>query len=183
MYASLKNELVGDQFWRYQRQISPGLQEYIEALSFAQFLNDGSLITYEQVQATLCGVEGEAYFPLSISDYLLGISDLTGELMRFAISGFGSPGGRAKALEICTFVRGCKADFERFTPYIWELQKKQNVTAQSLAKIEDVAYTAVIRTSEFDLPLEMLDDIVNQVVSNYHSTRDDDGDRQFGAYS
>jgi len=29
------------------------------------------------------------------------------------------------------------SDFERFTPYIWELRKKQNVTAQSLEKIEN----------------------------------------------
>jgi hypothetical protein len=29
------------------------------------------------------------------------------------------------------------SDFERFTPYIWELRKKQHVTAQSLEKIED----------------------------------------------
>ncbi|KAJ4476691.1 Translin [Lentinula aciculospora] len=169
MYASMKDELDGDQFWRYQRQVSPGLQEYIEALSFAHFLENGNLVTYEQVQATLCGTDGVAYFPLTISDYLLGVSDLTGELMRLAISGFGSPGGRSRALETCTFVRNCKSDFERFTPYVWELHKKQVVTAQSLSKIEDAVYTAVLRTSEFDLPAEMLDDIVNQTVSSYNS--------------
>lgn len=36
------------------------------------------------------------------------------------------------------------------------------------------AYTAVVRTSEFDLPPEMLDDIVNQVVSNYGSRGNED---------
>jgi len=166
----------------YQRQVSPGLQEYIEALSFAHYLEHRTLITYDQVQATLNDAEGVAYFTLTISDYLLGVSDLTGELMRFAISGFSSPGGRAKALETCAFVRSCRADFERFTPYVWDLRKKQAVTAQSLAKIEDAAYAAVIRTSEFDLPLEMLDNIVHQVVSNY-SGHGDDSDRQFDAYS
>lgn len=44
----------------YERQVSPGLQEYIEALSFAHFLEHGGLITYEQVQATLCGADGIA---------------------------------------------------------------------------------------------------------------------------
>ncbi|KAJ4489585.1 Translin [Lentinula edodes] len=171
LYADMKDELAGDQYWRYERQVSPGLQEYIEALSFAHFLEHGGLITYEQVQATLCGADGIAFFPLTISDYLLGVSDLTGELMRFAISGFGRPGGRARALETCIFVRNCKSDFERFTPYVWELHKKQAVTAQSLSKIEDAAYTAVVRTSEFDLPAEMLDDIVNQTVLNYSNNR------------
>ncbi|KAJ3973172.1 Translin [Lentinula raphanica] len=168
MYAGMKDELVGDNFWRYQRQVSPGLQEYIEALSFAHYLEHANLISYDQVQATLCGADGIAYFPLTISDYLLGISDLTGELMRFAISGFGSPGGRSRALETCYLVRNCKSDFERFTPHVWDLHKKQAVTAQSLSKIEDAVYTAVVRTSEFDLPPEMLDDLVNETVFTYN---------------
>ena len=49
------------------------------------------------------------YFPLPIEDYLLGLSDLTGELMRFAISGLTLRGGRAKATDICSFVRACRA--------------------------------------------------------------------------
>jgi predicted translin family RNA/ssDNA-binding protein len=49
------------------------------------------------------------YFSLPVEDYLLGISDLTGELMRFAISGITRRGGRAKAMEICAFVRECKS--------------------------------------------------------------------------
>ena len=49
------------------------------------------------------------YFPLTIPDYLLGLSDLTGELMRFAISGISRKGGRQKALKVCAFVRACKA--------------------------------------------------------------------------
>ena len=90
-----------------------------------------------------------------MSDYLLGLSDLTGELMRFAISGIARRGGRAKANQVCAFVRNCKAgrhsspvlflfselgywlDFERLTPYVRDLSKKQAVTAQSLEKIED----------------------------------------------
>lgn len=49
------------------------------------------------------------YFPLSKEDYLLGLSDLTGELMRFAISGFSRKGGRARAVQVCNFVRDCKS--------------------------------------------------------------------------
>ena len=57
-YAKLRPELEGDKFWRYQRQVSPGLQEYIEALSFAHYLDHGSLITYEEVQRTLMDPHG-----------------------------------------------------------------------------------------------------------------------------
>jgi hypothetical protein len=58
LYAKLQPELQGDRFWRYQRQVSPGLQEYIEALSFAHYLEHGSLITFEEVQRTLMDSEG-----------------------------------------------------------------------------------------------------------------------------
>jgi predicted translin family RNA/ssDNA-binding protein len=49
------------------------------------------------------------YFILPLEDYLLGLSDLTGELMRFAISGISRRGGRSKASDVCAFVRRCKA--------------------------------------------------------------------------
>ncbi|KAG6845631.1 hypothetical protein H0H87_005838, partial [Tephrocybe sp. NHM501043] len=58
IYASLKHDLDGDRFWRYHRQVSPGLQEYIEALSFAHYLQHKSLISFDQVQRTLCGPDG-----------------------------------------------------------------------------------------------------------------------------
>ncbi|TFK41337.1 Translin [Crucibulum laeve] len=162
IYATLMEELEGDRFWRYQRQVSPGLQEYIEALSFAYYLEHGSLITFDGVQQTLLNPQG--YFPLTVSDYLLGLSDLTGELMRFAISGISRRGGQKKATEVCAFVRGY---FERFTPYVRDLSKKQSVTSQSLEKIEDVAYAIFVRSSEYDIPPEMLDDIVAQSISSY----------------
>lgn len=97
------------------------------------------------------------FFPLTVSDYLLGLSDLTGELMRFAISNIARRGGRPRASQVCAFVRGCKSggpyivslleklvftcpDFERFTPHVRELSKKQSVTANSLEKIEAGMY-------------------------------------------
>ncbi|KAK0465276.1 Translin [Desarmillaria tabescens] len=172
IYANMKEELVGDRFWRYQRQVSPGLQEYIEALSFSHFLEYGTLITFDQVQQTLCDSEGAPYFPLTISDYMLGLSDLTGELMRYSISGLTKRGGRLQAMDTLGFVRNCKADFEGFTPYVRFLSKKQSVTAQSLQKIEDAVYAIVVRSSEYDLPPEMLDDIVSQTFS------DSSGDRR-----
>ena len=58
IYAGLKQELEGDRFWRYQSQVSPGLQEYIEALGFAHYLEYGSLITFDQVQRTLADSQG-----------------------------------------------------------------------------------------------------------------------------
>ncbi|KAF6766212.1 Translin [Ephemerocybe angulata] len=173
-YAGLRAELEADMFWRYERQVSPGLQEYIEALSFAWYLEHGSLIPFSEVQKSISDSDGKAYFPLTVADYLLGLSDLTGELMRFAISGLSRKGGRKKAMEVCAFVRTCKADFDRFTPFIYELRKKQSVTTQSLEKIEDTVYAICVRSSEYDLPPEMLDDIVGSISQSSRSKRGDE---------
>lgn len=68
---------------------------------------------------------------------MLGVSDLTGELMRYAITAIPRKGGRATANAVCEFVRQCKADFETLTPHSRELAKKQRVTVESLHKVED----------------------------------------------
>jgi hypothetical protein len=62
-FAQLKPSLEGERFWRYQRQIAPALQEYIEALSFAHYLDHGSLITFDAVQATLLDLDGNQASP------------------------------------------------------------------------------------------------------------------------
>lgn len=127
LFAGMREEVAGDRFWRYQRNVSPGLQEYIEALSFAHYLEFRTLISYDEVQKTISDEDGKPvrftiasavpqcltsstqYFPLPMEDYLLGLADLTGELMRYAISSISRRGGRSKASEVCVFVRGCKA--------------------------------------------------------------------------
>ncbi|OCH96657.1 Translin [Obba rivulosa] len=180
MFAAIRDELAGDRFWRYQRNVSPGLQEYIEALSFAHYLERERMISYEEVQKTLCAQDGTPHFPLPVEDYLLGLSDLTGELMRFAISSISRRGGRSKASQVCTFVRACRVDFESWTPFFRDLRKKQAVTSQSLEKIEDVAYAIAVRSSEYDLPLELLDDIVERTVisSGYGIAHSEDRKRR-----
>ncbi|KAJ7293242.1 Translin family-domain-containing protein [Mycena rebaudengoi] len=148
----MRPELVGDLFWRYQRQVSPrppGVHRGSEFRTLPRTLT--ALISYQQVQDTLCDADGP-FFTLTISDYLLGLSDLTGELMRFAISTIARRGGRPKANQVCAFVRSCKSDFERFTPHVRDLSKKQSVTANSLEKIEVAAYAVAVRGSEYDLP-------------------------------
>lgn len=62
LFRRMRPELAGGVFWRYQSQVSPGLQEYIEALAFAHHLSTGTLIGYEEVQARLRDEEGEVRF-------------------------------------------------------------------------------------------------------------------------
>lgn len=58
LFAAMREEVAGDRFWRYQRNVSPGLQEYIEALSFAHYLECQTLISYAEVQRSLSDAGG-----------------------------------------------------------------------------------------------------------------------------
>lgn len=169
MMKNIAHELDGSRFWRYAHNITGGLQEYIEALSFFHYVEGGGLVSYEQVQANLSDDAGQPLFLVPLSDYALGISDFTGELMRLAITSISKPSGRAKATQISVFVRGCKSDLETLTPHIHDLHKKQVVTAQSLRKIEEAAYAIAIRSSEYELSPWMLDHIVSQVSEDTES--------------
>ncbi|GJJ09451.1 hypothetical protein Clacol_003674 [Clathrus columnatus] len=156
LVKEISNELLGqnENFWRYHKTISPGLQEYIEAVSFAKYLKDQTLLSFTDLQQDLRNADGIPFFPLGLPhvDYLLGISDLTGELMRFAISSVGSQGlliaSRevfSSSLSICNFVRDCKASLDPMSAHISELRQKQEVTTASLRKIEEVVYSLSIR--------------------------------------
>lgn len=57
----------------------------IEAASFLHFLEQDALISYEDVQGLLVA-DGLQCVHVTPMRYLLGLSDLTGELMRFAIN-------------------------------------------------------------------------------------------------
>ena len=58
IFKTISTDLSGDRFWRYQYNVSPGLQEYIEALSFSHYLEFNSLISYDEVLHTLSDVDG-----------------------------------------------------------------------------------------------------------------------------
>ncbi|KAI9888057.1 MAG: hypothetical protein M1823_000179 [Watsoniomyces obsoletus] len=81
LFFSISQDVQGSNAWRYQRQISPGIQEYIEALSFEHYLVHQTLITPREASH---GIPG--HVRLTEDDYVLGIFDLVGEMMRFGIT-------------------------------------------------------------------------------------------------
>lgn len=64
------------------------MQEYIEAISFQYYLETQQLITLEEAQATIPG----GIIVLTEQDYLLGLFDLVGEMMKFAITNMATGG-------------------------------------------------------------------------------------------
>lgn len=79
------------------------MQEFIEALSFLRYIQDGTLINLEEVQKKLCYSEG-LEVPIPVYEYLLGIADLTGELMRMCINAVGR-GQTELVFNTCTSLR------------------------------------------------------------------------------
>ncbi|CED85024.1 Translin-associated protein X [Phaffia rhodozyma] len=160
------------EFWRYQQNITGGLQEYIEAISLLHYLTkEGTLISIDEVQNMLKDESGKPFLPVTPADYVLGLSDLSGELMRFTLNAI-AKGQHEVALKTLGFVREMKSQFDPLMSYIPYLDKKQEITDQSLRKIENAAYQISLRRQEF----AGQDDILAEMIR-----RELDGDMEHGA--
>jgi len=92
-YESISCDLQGLNAYRYARNITGGNQEFIEALSFQHYLETQSLISYEEARSRVSNMRassGSVF--LAPEDYILGIFDMVGELMRFAITAMATNG-------------------------------------------------------------------------------------------
>ncbi|CAG8457777.1 24797_t:CDS:2 [Gigaspora rosea] len=97
LFKEISLELQGINYYRYHKNISPSIQEYIEAISFLEYLQNDRLITKEEVENKF----------KDETDYVLGLADLTGELMRYAINSVGK-GDHDRVIKVCQFLRDMK---------------------------------------------------------------------------
>ncbi|KAK6488816.1 translin-associated protein X [Huso huso] len=169
-------ELIGEDLYQYHRAFTPGIQEYVEAVSFQHFIKERSLISLEQINKDLIFIEDKkneepeglssdsqdekdkpVCFQVTPTDYLLGVADLTGELMRLCISSVGN-GDIDTPFELSQFLRQVYDGFSYIGntgPY--EVSKKLYTLKQSLGKVEDACYALKVRGSE--IPKHMLADV------------------------
>lgn len=128
----------------------------MEAISFQHYLETQRLITYEQAQAKLPnGIK------LPENDYVLGLFDLVGELMRFAITTMAtsgelprgtSPEG-VKERDILTDLRLLRTHFESLDTTAGggmkrDVEKKMEVMKTCVEKVEAAVYGMIIRGRE-----------------------------------
>ncbi|KAI4713366.1 hypothetical protein J4E89_002346 [Alternaria sp. Ai002NY15] len=92
-YKNIAADLQGLNAYRYSHNITGGNQEFMEALSFQHYLETQSLISYNEAKARIAAMSGEAG-PISFTpeDYILGVCDMTGELMRFSVTSMATNG-------------------------------------------------------------------------------------------
>ncbi|XP_056147360.1 translin-associated protein X isoform X1 [Lampris incognitus] len=170
----IAEELRGEDIFQFHRAFTPGIQEYVEAVSFQHYIRHRTLISLEEINARLVFMKTEKAdtkgsaegpplaaqvltFQVTPSDYLLGVADLTGELMRMCISSVGN-GDIDTPFQLSQFLRQIHDGFSYIGntgPY--EVSKKLHTLRQSLGKVEDACYTLRVRGSE--IPKHMLADV------------------------
>jgi predicted translin family RNA/ssDNA-binding protein len=163
---SISTDISGIYGWRYQRQISPGIQEFIEAFSFERYVQQQRLVSFQEVAEAL-----PKEVLLTEEDYLLGLYDLTGEMMRFAVTAMATGGGAtSQSMDgsadsesrgglpksqsaIVVDLRAMRARFEALNiphPHggLRDVHKKAEVMQASVEKVEKAAYGVLVRGQE-----------------------------------
>ncbi|MCJ1279051.1 hypothetical protein MMC21_006873 [Puttea exsequens] len=159
LFTSIAPDLQGINAWRYQRNISGGLQEYVEAMSFQHYLENQVLITYAEAQSIL-----PHGILLTEDDYILGLFDMVGELMRFAITTMATTGALPRGMifdgmlgrDVLTDLRGLRTCFESLdtmaaggnTFLKRDIDKKMEVMRTCVEKVENAMYGMIIRGRE-----------------------------------
>lgn len=173
--------------YQYLRAYSPGIQEYVEAVTFYHYIKDGRLVSLEEICQPLvydeqpeeaesdiaAVVEGEeavcgtpaAQLRLEVTptDYILGVADLTGELMRKCINAVGQ-GNLEEPFVLCRFLRDVYSAFLGFGNTAGrEANRKVWTLFQSVRKVENACYAIKVRGSE--VPSHMLADMFSTSLS------------------
>ncbi|KAF4124926.1 Translin family [Geosmithia morbida] len=154
LIASIGPDLQSIKRYRYGHNLR-GLEELVEALSFAHYLRHQTIITPAEAQAAI-----PADVLVAPHDYLYGVFDLFGEMMRFATvttaqtgrlagggregEGSGS-GGRNILADIHEL--GCAYEMLPEVP-TKDYGFKMEAMRQSIAKVEKLGYGLVVRGSE-----------------------------------
>lgn len=152
LLTSLVPDLAGVNAERYQRQVSGGIQEYMEAVLFQYYLEHERLMTYEDASKSL--PDG---IMLTYSDYVLGLFDTTGEMMRFAVTYMATnqklPGLEKGGSNILTDLQDIQSALEMMNvsgsfQLGKEFDKKLSVTRASVEKVEKGYYSMIVRGKE-----------------------------------
>ena len=110
----------------YSGSIKVAEQEYVEALTFLNFVKDERLMNLDE-------------FEVSGDNYLLGLCDLTGELVRFAINSSIKEKFDV-AVKVKEFVTELYFELSKFNFRNGELRRKYDSIKYDLKKLEDLVF-------------------------------------------
>lgn len=156
-YRAIASDVQGLSSHRYSRQLTGGNQELMEALAFQHYLEHGRLMPLEAARQRFESFGGGQAIALSEMDYVLGVYDMTGELMRYAITAMAmggphveaGPGGRSVLVdlqELGRLLEGFRVEHDAHMQK--QVRGKMEVMVQSIEKVEKARYGLVVRGSE-----------------------------------
>lgn len=186
LFRDIADELNGQDSYQFHRAYRAGLEEYVEALTFYKYLQNGEMqdltqlekaLTYDTIPVDSTGQIITKKVMVTPTDYILGIADLTGELMRKCINNL-AIGDISSCYQTCNFVRKIYVAFLGYTSVAFsnEMNKKIITLKQSLTKMENACYTIKVRGSE--IPKHMLADVAIVAAEEY-TTEYDEGYQAF----
>jgi predicted translin family RNA/ssDNA-binding protein len=148
LLTSIAPDLQSVNRYRYAYSLR-GLEELIEALSFAHYLRHQTLLTLTDAQAAV-----PADVLVTPQDYMYGVFDVFGEMMRFAtvttaqsgrLAGSEVEGGRDILQDIHEL--SCAYEMLPEVP-TRDYRSKMEAMRQSVQKVEKLGYGLVVRGSE-----------------------------------
>ncbi|MBL7170065.1 MAG: hypothetical protein ISS48_03525 [Candidatus Aenigmarchaeota archaeon] len=107
------------------------IQEYVEAICYLEFVKNDKLPTRKELD-------------VNTESYLLGLCDLTGELVRKAVADVIKKNFK-EVKKIKDLVEGIYGEFLKFNLRNSELRKKSGSIKWNLTKLEDIEYSLSMR--------------------------------------
>ncbi|XP_059477889.1 translin-associated protein X [Neocloeon triangulifer] len=171
----IAKELAGEDIYQFIRAFSPGIQEYVEAKTFCCYMESKSIPSWTDIQQDLTyssepsseetpAVVETLQTPMLPTDFMLGLGDLTGELMRRCINCVGM-GQLDSCQQLCIFLRLVYKHFLGTNCIGYkEMGRKSYTLRQSLLKTENACYTIHVRGSE--VPKHLLAQAISMPADN-----------------
>nr|XP_034177457.1 translin-associated protein X [Osmia lignaria] len=166
LFSIIALELEDQDAYQYFRAYRSGLEEYIEAVTFYQYLQCASMENWLELDKNLTYTITDKSKDRTIRalitpyEFILAVADLTGELMRKCINNLAT-GDIASCYQTCNFVRNIYTGFLGCTNASnKEMNRKLCTLKQSLHKMENVCYTIKVRGSE--IPKHILVDVATE---------------------
>jgi predicted translin family RNA/ssDNA-binding protein len=174
LLAVRKNMPHAIDVWRYRGQVSPGMQELVEALLFKVYLSEqGRVMGLEETSQAIKdildklddesmddGKDGEALV-LTLEDYILGLLDFTGEVMKYCITTLAhnahtdsstSAAAEASVTNSLNTLRSIQAHISSLTvsdnSFAKEHHQKLKVLDSSVKKVENAMYSLAMQKAE-----------------------------------
>lgn len=149
--------MTSEDVLRFHRAYTNGMQEYIEARTFLSYCHSNThIITLEEINTELHGdfctrngnADGFDFNLVDPSDYILGLADLTGEMMRRAVAAK----SQCDAVTILDRLREIEQGFNVIANakvFVHkDFRQKWEVLKQSVEKVHKSCANRVIQMSE-----------------------------------